>query len=72
VNSFKHNTRLVNEIEAAHTLGLCVKTLRRWRWERKGPAFCKLGSAVRYDPADLRAFIEASRRESTSELRRAA
>jgi hypothetical protein len=54
--------RLIDETEAANILGLSVKTLRRWRWGRNGPAFCKLGAAVRYNPADLDAFIAAGRR----------
>ncbi len=58
---------LVNEAEAAHLLSLSVKTLRRWRWAGKGPRFLKLGAAVRYDSADLTAFIEAGRRNSTSD-----
>ncbi len=44
-----------------------VATLRRWRWGGKGPPFIKIGGAVRYDPTDLTAFIEAGRRTSTSE-----
>ncbi len=59
---------LLNETEAAAILGLSVKTLRRWRWASgKGLRFIKIGSAVRYDPADLVAFIEAGRRTSTSD-----
>ena len=58
---------LVNEAEAALMLSLSVKTLRRWRWAGKGPRFLKLGAAVRYDSADLTAFIEAGRRNSTSD-----
>lgn len=58
---------LVNEAGAAHVLSLSVKTLRRWRWAGKGPRFIKIGAAVRYDPADLIAFIEAGRRNSTSD-----
>ncbi len=58
---------LVNEAEAAHLLRLSVKTLRRWRWAGKGPRFVKIGAAVRYDLADLTAFIEAGRRTSTSD-----
>ena len=58
---------LVNEAGAAHILSLSVKTLRRWRWAGKGPRFVKVGAAVRYDPADLSAFIEAGRRSSTSD-----
>ena len=58
---------LVNEHEAARLLGLSVKTLRRWRWAGKPPRFLKIGSAVRYDPAELASFIEAARRTSTSD-----
>ena len=59
---------LVNEAGAALVLSLSVKTLRRWRWAGRGPRFIKIGAAVRYDPADLVAFIEAGRRQSTSDL----
>lgn len=58
---------LMNEREAAKRLGLRVSTLRRWRWAGKGPSFLKIGGAVRYDLAVLDAFIEASRRSSTSD-----
>lgn len=57
---------LINEHEAARRLGLKVSTLRRWRWEGRGPTFYRIGAAVRYDPRDLAAFIEAGRRASTS------
>ncbi len=59
---------LVNETEAAAILALSVKTLRRWRWAGKEPHFVKMGAAVRYDPAELVAFIQAGRRASTSDL----
>ena len=58
---------LINEHEAARLLGLSVKTLRRWRWAGRPPSFFKIGAAVRYDPAELAAFIEAGRRSSTSD-----
>ena len=58
---------LVNEYEAARLLGLSVKTLRRWRWAGKGPNFVKIESAVRYEPAELQALIDAGRRTSTSD-----
>ena len=59
---------LMNETETAQFLGnLKVPTLRKWRWSGKGPRFLKIGGAVRYDPADVRAFIEAGRRNSTSD-----
>ncbi len=63
---------LLTETEAAALLGLKVATLRRWRWAGRGPRFLKIGGAVRYDLADLEAFIVASRRHSTSTDRTAA
>ena len=58
---------LVNEHEAARRLGLSVKTLRRWRWAGRPPAFIKIGRAVRYDPAVIEGLIAAGRRVSTSD-----
>ena len=59
--------RLLKEGQAAEILNVEVATLRRWRWAGLGPRFVKIGSAVRYDPADLGAFVEAGRRSSTSD-----
>jgi hypothetical protein len=59
--------RLLNEAEAAEWLGLEPATLRRWRWAGTGPTFRKIGFAVRYTPDDLRTFIEAATRRSTSD-----
>ena len=64
---FQHQLRLLKEYEAANFLAVEVSTLRRWRWAGKGPSFLKIGGAVRYDLAVLEAFIEASRRRSTSD-----
>ncbi len=58
---------LLNERETAQRLGLRVATLRRWRWAGKGPRYLKIEGAIRYDPADLEAFIAAARRTSTSD-----
>ena len=63
----KPTSRLLKEAEAAEMLGLEVSTMRRWRWAGRGPRYLKLGGAVRYDPADIEAFKEASRRASTSD-----
>ena len=58
---------LLNEHAAANALGVKVSTLRRWRWAGKPPRFLKLGSAVRYEPAEIRNFKAASLRISTSD-----
>ena len=59
--------RLINEHEAASRLGLQVSTLRRWRWARRGLKWIKIGSAVRYAPSDIQAFIDAGRSASTAQ-----
>ena len=59
--------RLLDEYDAASLLALSVKTLRRWRWAGTGPAFVRLGRAVRYHQDDLNAFIKAGRRRSTAD-----
>lgn len=64
--------RLLHEAEVAKILSVKVSTLRRWRWAGLGPLFIKVGAAVRYDPEDITAFIEAQRRSSTSDQSAAA
>lgn len=59
-------TSLIKDTEAAKRLGLEVTTLRRWRWASKGPAFVKVGYAVRYDPAVIDQYIDENRRTSTT------
>lgn len=46
--------------EAAKFLSLSVSTLYGWVWQHRIP-FVKIGRAVRFDPRDLEAFIEASK-----------
>ncbi len=61
------NPALLREADAARRLGTSVRTLQKWRWNGKGPRFVRLSRAVRYDPADLDAFIAVGRRMSTSD-----
>jgi Helix-turn-helix domain len=58
---------LLREGDAARRLGTSVRTLQKWRCNGKGPRFVRLSRAVRYDPADLDAFIAVGRRISTSD-----
>ncbi len=67
VQQIEYQLSLLKESEAARILNVEIATLRRWRWAGKGPRFLKIGGAVRYDPADLEAFIESCRRSSTSD-----
>ncbi|RLB40402.1 MAG: DNA-binding protein [Deltaproteobacteria bacterium] len=54
---------LLDERTAAEMLRLSVQTLRNWRTQRRGPAYLKLGRAVRYRPEDLEDYIRARRIE---------
>lgn len=51
---------LVREGEVAERLGVSVLTVRKWRFFSRGPRFMRVGGrAVRYDPADIDAWIAA-------------
>jgi excisionase family DNA binding protein len=47
--------------QVANRLKLSRRTLDRWRQERKGPAWHKLGGRVLYRADEFAAWIEASR-----------
>lgn len=49
---------LLDERAVARLTGMSVASVRRWRLLRRGPHYLKLGSAVRYRPADIRAWLE--------------
>ena len=57
-------SELLNEAGAAEFLSIPATTLTRWRFERRGPAFIKVGKAVRYRRADLERFLETGRVET--------
>lgn len=46
----------LDESELAARWRLSVKTLRRWRQEHLGPAFCKLGARVIYLLSEIEAY----------------
>lgn len=49
---------------AAAMTGLSVRTLEGLRVKRQGPAYTKVGKAVRYSVHDLRVYMEAGRTEA--------
>jgi predicted DNA-binding transcriptional regulator AlpA len=62
--------RLLDSVQTATMLGVTPDTLKKWRCKSRGPKFVKLGdspqSGVAYDEADVRAFVESRRYDSTS------
>lgn len=51
--------------EAAERLRTSVPSLARWRGLGTGPVYVKRGGRIFYEPADLEAFINASKRDKT-------
>ncbi len=48
---------LLTEDDVAKQLNLSLASLRRWRLEKRGPRFIKVGSLVRYRPEDIEAWL---------------
>ncbi|MGA6163905.1 helix-turn-helix domain-containing protein [Amycolatopsis magusensis] len=40
-------------------LGVPVKTLYQWKWRGEGPPVAKVGRHLRYNPAKVRAWLDA-------------
>jgi len=53
----KSLVNLMTEQEVSKRLNVSVASLRRWRLTKRGPAFLKVGSLVRYQPEDLEAWL---------------
>jgi predicted DNA-binding transcriptional regulator AlpA len=51
----------LTETEAAARLGLKVATLRAWRNRGRGPAYVRLGRAIRYLTVDIEEFLKSNR-----------
>lgn len=61
-------TRLLNTSEVADVLGVDVRHVRRLVHERRIP-FIKWGHLLRFDPTEIEAWIDQSRREARHPLR---
>ena len=53
--------RLLNEHEVADSCSISVLTLRKWRSQRRGPQYVKIGALVRYRPEHVDAWIVAQK-----------
>jgi predicted DNA-binding transcriptional regulator AlpA len=49
----------INEKRAAEIMALAVQTLRNQRFRGAGPAYSKIGRAVRYSERDVIEFMES-------------
>ena len=52
------NTMCLSDVRAAAFLGLAPQTLRNWRFQGRGPKYCKIGGRrVVYRVQDLEEFL---------------
>jgi predicted DNA-binding transcriptional regulator AlpA len=58
---------MITNKETAKRLGIKPRTLDRWRVDNKGPAWTKVGFAVRYSTEDVEMWL-ASRRFNPEEV----
>ena len=54
---------MLNTTEAAKFLTVTKASLEAWRFKGIGPAYIKVGNAVRYQQSDLEEFLRKGRRE---------
>ena len=54
--------------ELADMLSVSERTLIRWRVQRVGPPWTKVGHAVRYRRRDVDAWMDSQRREPVREV----
>jgi hypothetical protein len=52
--------------ELARRWRISARTLERWRWMKRGPAFLKIGGRVAYRLEDIEAFEAKQRRAVTT------
>lgn len=52
---------LLMEAQAAKLLNVSMRTLQAWRCRNMGPAFIRVGRAIRYRRADLIAWLQSNR-----------
>ncbi len=53
--------------ELANKLGLKPQTLRKWRWQKKGPPYLKIGGKVLYDPEEISVYLDECRQRTSPE-----
>jgi len=52
---------LLIDAEVADRLQVSPRTLRKWRAEGTGPPWIQIGRQVRYNPRDVKTFLEKRR-----------
>lgn len=50
----------IDERQLSERIGIECTTLQNWRWSGKGPRYVKVGRLVRYNLADVLAWLAAN------------
>ncbi|MFB7373175.1 helix-turn-helix transcriptional regulator [Streptomyces sp. NPDC056222] len=51
--------RYLTPVDVAELLGVPIETIYQWRRKRTGPRGFRVGRHVRFDPNDIRAWVES-------------
>lgn len=63
----EHNEQVFTQAEVARFLKVSVGTVKRWRLERRGPKYSRLGGRLpRYRMTDIEAYLEETRVQGNS------
>lgn len=60
--------KLLTSKEVSRLWEISPHTLRKWRWEGKGPQFVKLGHRVLYKESAIKEYIDNNSYSSTTEM----
>ena len=55
--------KLLDQNQVAQRWHISQRTLEAWRWQRRGPAYLKLGGKVAYRLEDIEAYEAEQRKE---------
>ena len=50
----------MNTKQAAHYLGKAVVTLKKWRQQKKGPPYYKIGGRIEYDKDKVDQWVRST------------
>ncbi|MGC7097100.1 helix-turn-helix transcriptional regulator [Amycolatopsis lurida] len=60
MSNVRNIDRLWTVDDVSTFLGISVKTLYQWKWRGEGPPVAKVGRHLRYNPAKVRAWLDAA------------
>ncbi|MEU6845944.1 helix-turn-helix domain-containing protein [Streptomyces sp. NPDC046716] len=56
--------RYLTPVDLADLLGVPIETVYQWRRKRTGPRGFRVGRHIRFDPEDVRAWVQAQMEEA--------